>query len=65
VQRAINQGIACDIDYRIYLPSGEIRHANGKGETVKNEFGHVVRLLGTAPEDLEADMEFGSRMLGG
>lgn len=30
VQKAMNEGTAYDIDHRIYFPSGEIRHVNGK-----------------------------------
>ena len=48
VQKAMNEGTAYDIDHRIYFPSGEIRHVNGKGQAVKNELGQVVRLFGTA-----------------
>ncbi|MEG3977791.1 PAS domain S-box protein, partial [Microcoleus sp. herbarium8] len=47
VQKAVTEGTAYDIDHRIYFPSGEIRHVNGKGRVVKNEFGQVVRLFGT------------------
>ncbi|NQE37211.1 PAS domain S-box protein [Microcoleus asticus] len=48
VQKAVTEGTAYDIDHRIYFPSGEIRHVNAKGQAVKNEFGQVVRLFGTA-----------------
>jgi PAS domain S-box-containing protein len=48
VQKAVTEGTAYDIDYRIYFPSGEIRHVNAKGQAVKNELGQVVRLCGTA-----------------
>ena len=45
--KAVNEGIAFDIDHRIYFSSGEIRHVNCKVQAVKNEFGQVVRLFGT------------------
>ncbi len=48
VQKAMTEGTAYDIDHRICFPSGEIRHVNAKGQAVKNEFGQVVRLFGTA-----------------
>ncbi|MEG4578197.1 PAS domain S-box protein [Microcoleus sp. MON1_C5] len=48
VQKAVTEGTAYDIDHRIYVPSGEIRHVNAKGQSVKNELGQVVRLFGTA-----------------
>ncbi|MEG4233154.1 PAS domain S-box protein [Microcoleus sp. Pol11C3] len=48
VQKAVTEGTAYDIDHRIYFPSGEIRHVNAKGQSVKNELGQVVRLFGTA-----------------
>src|SRR5919202_1396513 len=48
VQKIVTEGTAYDIDHRICLPSGEIRHVNAKGKAVKNEFGQVVRLCGTA-----------------
>src|SRR6478672_6203254 len=48
VQKASTEGTAYDIDHRICFPSGEIRHVNAKGQAVKNEFGQVVRLFGTA-----------------
>ncbi|MEG4074988.1 PAS domain S-box protein [Microcoleus sp. Pol14C2] len=48
VQNAMTEGTAYDIDHRIYFSSGEIRHVNAKGQSVKNEFGQVVRLFGTA-----------------
>ncbi|MEG4572044.1 PAS domain S-box protein [Microcoleus sp. N3A4] len=48
VQKAVTEGTAYDIDHRICFSSGEIRHINGKGQAVKNEFGQVVRLFGAA-----------------
>ncbi|MEG4199520.1 PAS domain S-box protein [Microcoleus sp. Pol12A5] len=48
VQNAMTEGTAYDIDHRIYFSSGEIRHVNAKGQSVKNELGQVVRLFGTA-----------------
>ncbi|NJR22402.1 MAG: PAS domain S-box protein [Richelia sp. CSU_2_1] len=48
VQQATIEGTAYDIDYRVYLPSGEIKYINAKGEIVKNEFDRVVGLFGTA-----------------
>jgi PAS domain S-box-containing protein len=48
VQTIVTEGTAYDIDHRICFPSGEIRHVNAKGKAVKNEFGQVVRLCGTA-----------------
>ncbi|MBD1813820.1 PAS domain S-box protein [Microcoleus vaginatus DQ-U2] len=48
VQKAVTEGTAYDIDHRIYVPSGEIRHVNAKGQSVKNELGQVVSLFGTA-----------------
>ena len=48
VQKAVTEGTAYDIDHRIYVPSGDIRHVNAKGQSVKNELGQVVRLFGTA-----------------
>jgi PAS domain S-box-containing protein len=47
-QKTVTEGTAYDIDHRICFPSGEIRHVNAKGKAVKNEFGQVVRLCGTA-----------------
>ncbi len=46
IQKAVTEGIAFDMDHRIYFPSGEIRHVNCKGQAVKNELGQVVRVLG-------------------
>jgi PAS domain S-box-containing protein len=48
LQRAMNEGIACDIDHRICFPIGEMRYVNTKGQALKNELGQVVRLFGTA-----------------
>ncbi len=47
LQKAVTEGIAFDIDHRIYFPSGEIRHVNCKAQAVKNQLGQVVRLFGT------------------
>ncbi|MEG4801567.1 PAS domain S-box protein [Microcoleus sp. ARI1-B5] len=47
LQKAVNEGIAFDIDHRICFPSAEIRHVNCKGKAVKNDLGQVVRLFGT------------------
>ncbi len=47
LQKAVNEGIAFDIDHRICFPSAEIRHVNCKGQAVKNDLGQVVRLFGT------------------
>jgi len=48
VETAINEGTSYDLDHRIYRPDGEMRHINGKGKAVKNEFDQIVRLFGTA-----------------
>ncbi|MBD0393340.1 MAG: PAS domain-containing protein, partial [Microcoleus sp. C1-bin4] len=53
VQKTVTEGTAYDIDHRICFPSGEIRHVNAKGKAVKNEFGQVVRLYGTAMDITE------------
>ncbi|MEG3858264.1 PAS domain S-box protein [Microcoleus sp. herbarium12] len=47
LQKAVTEGIAFDIDHRIYFSPAEIRHVNCKGQAVKNELGKVVRLFGT------------------
>jgi PAS domain S-box-containing protein len=47
VQQAVTEGTVYDIDYRIYLRSGEIKYINSKSEVVKNEFDRVVGLFGT------------------
>jgi PAS domain S-box-containing protein len=47
LQKAVNEGIAFDIDHRICFLSAEIRHVNCKGQAVKNDLGKVVRLFGT------------------
>ncbi|PSB36446.1 histidine kinase [filamentous cyanobacterium Phorm 46] len=47
LEKAVTEGIAFDIDHRIYFPSGEIKHVNCKAQAVKNELGQVVRLFGT------------------
>jgi PAS domain S-box-containing protein len=48
VQRAIASGIPYDIDFRFFLPSGEIRYLGTRGEGIANEEGEVVKLFGTA-----------------
>ncbi|MGE5656750.1 MAG: PAS domain-containing protein [Actinomycetota bacterium] len=48
VQRVMTEGGAYDIDHRVYLPHGEIRYINAKGQAMLDESGTVVRLFGTA-----------------
>ncbi|TAF30420.1 MAG: PAS domain S-box protein [Oscillatoriales cyanobacterium] len=47
LQKSVTEGIAFDIDHRIYFSPAEIRYVNCKGQAVKNELGKVVRLFGT------------------
>lgn len=48
VKRAKTEGIAYDIDYRIYLPNRELKYINSKGQALRDENGQIVRLLGIA-----------------
>ncbi|MGE5659880.1 MAG: PAS domain-containing protein [Actinomycetota bacterium] len=48
VGRTMAVGAAYDFDHRLFLPNGELRYINAKGQGLTNESGEVVRLLGTA-----------------
>jgi PAS domain S-box-containing protein len=51
-QQATSQAIALgrcyELDYRIVRSDGQVRYIEGRGETVVNEQGQVIRLFGTA-----------------
>ncbi|HIK14668.1 MAG TPA: PAS domain S-box protein [Leptolyngbyaceae cyanobacterium M33_DOE_097] len=48
VETAIAQGTPYIIDYQVILPDGSIRYHEGRGETVRDHNGQVIKLLGTA-----------------
>lgn len=50
LEQAMALGKPYNIDYRIYLHRGEIRYINGKGQAIKSEEGHVLRLVGTVTD---------------
>lgn len=47
VAKALTQGEAYDIEYRIIQPDCSMRYVSAKGEAVLNEQGETVRLFGT------------------
>nr|WP_290225307.1 PAS domain S-box protein [Trichocoleus desertorum] len=47
VNKALTEGAAYDIEYRIIQPTGSIRYIHAKGEAILNEQGETVRLFGT------------------
>ncbi|MBW4488870.1 MAG: PAS domain-containing protein [Trichocoleus desertorum ATA4-8-CV12] len=47
VTKALTEGAAYEIEYRIIQPTGSIRHIHAKGEAILNEQGETVRLFGT------------------
>ncbi len=48
VSRALKSQEIYKFDFRILRPDGEIRYLEGRGETVVNEQGQVIKLFGTA-----------------
>ncbi|NEP13370.1 MAG: MEKHLA domain-containing protein [Symploca sp. SIO2C1] len=43
----IAQGGACEFNFRIVQPNGQIRQVEARGESVANSTGEVIQLLGT------------------
>lgn len=48
LDEAMALGTPYDLDHRIYLPNGEIRYINSKGQALKGKAGNVLRLFGTS-----------------
>jgi PAS domain S-box-containing protein len=46
--QALTLGTSYELDYRIVRSDGQVRYIEGRGETVVNEQGQVIRLFGTA-----------------
>ena len=53
VEKAIAIGTPYNVDYRVCLSSGEIRHINAKGRTLIGEQGELLGLFGTAMDITE------------
>ena len=45
--RMIAEGGSCELKFRIVQPNGKIRQVEGRGESVFNGTGQVIRVLGT------------------
>jgi len=43
----IAEGTSCEFNFRIVQPNGQIRHVEGRGESILNVTGEVIQLLGT------------------
>jgi PAS domain S-box-containing protein len=50
VQRAITHGEAFAIDYRLILPTGDVRHVHTIGQPVLGPDGRVAKLVGTSQD---------------
>jgi PAS domain S-box-containing protein len=46
-QRVIHQKVDSDVEYRIVLPDGTVKHAHGLGHPVLNANGELVEVVGT------------------
>jgi PAS domain S-box-containing protein len=46
-QRAIRDKVEFEVDYRIHVPDGSIRHVHSVGHPVVNGDGNVIELVGT------------------
>ncbi len=44
--RAIKEGKPCNFDFRVVMPSGEIKHVQSIGKPVRNEHGRTIKLFG-------------------
>ncbi len=63
VSLAISQGTSYKKELRILHPGGQIRYVEGRGTSVFNETGEVVKLLGTVMDitdrkQVEVDLQF-------
>ncbi len=47
INQCIKTGMTCQFDYRILQPSGAIRYLSCRGESVLDQQGKVIRLIGT------------------
>ena len=52
-QRAINGKVDVDVEYRIVLPDGTLKHIYGLGHPVLNASGELVEIMGTAVDITE------------
>lgn len=50
MERTRRAGEACEIEHRIQLPDGSIRHIHAEGSLVRGDQGEPVRLIGTAQD---------------
>ena len=53
VVKAIKNGESCNYDFRILMPTGEIKHIQSIGKPVRDENGRTIKLLG-AIQDITA-----------
>ena len=53
VQAAVRDGHLEEHEYRVVVPSGEVRFVHARGRTIADESGTVTRLVGTAQEVTE------------
>ncbi len=51
--RAIHQKVDAEVEYRIVLPDGRVRHVHGIGHPVWNANGEVVEVVGTTVDVTE------------
>jgi PAS domain S-box-containing protein len=47
-EKAINEGIPYQFDYRIVIPNGTIRYAEARGKPIFDRYGKVIKVFGTA-----------------
>ena len=53
LDEALSNGIACDLDHRIRLPSGAVWHVQTQMEAVTDAYGRTIRLMGTVHDITE------------
>jgi two-component system, sensor histidine kinase and response regulator len=53
LRRALEQGLALDLDHRIRRPDGAVRHLHVRARPIVDAAGQVVRLAGTAQDITE------------
>lgn len=53
VIRAIKEGVPCNYDFRLLMPSGQIKHIQSIGRPIQNERGRTIKLYGAIQDITE------------
>lgn len=65
VAKALNENERFDIEYRIRRPDGRVRYVHARGQTIRDEDGRPVKMIGTVQDisQRKAQEEFRDRFI--